>query len=116
MPLDVLNELEQAKQSIGSDNEQLAQSLDKVIEKAKQSSESMNALRGIVQGLTADGRGLSGSLEKVVAYFDKFEKTTNDVKTGTYGLTSAYADLGQVAPDALIKVQQQLQQITVMQK
>lgn len=72
MPLDVLNELEQAKQGISPENEQLAQSLDTIIEKAKQSSENMGVLRNIVQGLTADGSSLANSIDKVIACYNKF--------------------------------------------
>jgi hypothetical protein len=80
MPLDVLEKLNNAKQEAIS-NEQPTQNLDTVFEKldiitekAKSSSEAMNALQGIVSGLSASGDNLSQSLDKVCFYFERFEQ------------------------------------------
>lgn len=116
MPLDVLNEIEQARQNIDPNNEELAKGLDNLIEKAKQSSENMNALRGIVQGLTSDGGNLANSLDKVISYFNRFEEKNISIKNTVFGISSAYSDLGNVAPSSLLKIEKELQQISVMQE
>ena len=114
MPLDVLEKLNEAKQNVSSD-EQLTQNLDAIIEKAKSSSESMDALRGIVDGLTAGGNNLSDSLQKVCYYFEKFEERSNAAKISAFGLDDAYNKMGKSAPSHFGKIISSLEEIQSIQ-
>ena len=114
MPLDVLDKLNEAKQNVSSD-EQLTNNLDAIIEKAKSSSEAMNALTGIVNGLTSGGNSLSDCLDKVCFYFDKFEERSNAAKVSAFGLGDAYNQLGKNAPSHFGKIISSLEEIRAIQ-
>lgn len=114
MPLDVLEQLNEARQEVSSD-EQLTQNLDAIIEKAKSSSESMNALKGIVEGLTAGGDNLSDSLQKVCYYFGQFEEKSNAAKISAFGLNEVYNKFGKSAPAHFGKIISSLEEIKSVQ-
>ena len=116
MPRDVLGQLEEAKQSLDSNDQTLAISLDNIIEKARESSESMSVLQGIVSALTEGGRDLSKSLDKVVFYFEKFEDRINKAKQSALGLGKAYLKLGKDTPTQLNKISNSLEEVYKKQK
>ena len=125
MPLDVLEKLNNAKQEAkqeATSNEQLTQNLDVVIEKldiitekAKSSTEAMNALDGIVSGLAASGNNLSQSLDKVCFYFERFEERSIAAKVSAFGLNDAYSKLGKDAPSQFNKIITSLQEVKTIQ-
>ena len=86
MPIDVLQQLKDAISQ--SKDDKLKEQLYGIIDSAKQSSTSLEALRGIVSALTAGQSDLSKSLQKVVFYFQKFQERAEAAKKTLGGLSS----------------------------
>lgn len=91
MPLDILDQLNNEKNNLISSetnsevNELIADSLQKVIDKAKESIESYEILERVVGSFNVSGKSLSDNLGVIISTFDALN---NSVKTTTDSASS----------------------------
>ena len=99
MPLDILQSLEKEKSNLilsandnTDNNYKLAESLQDVINKAKESSDSLNLLSSIYNSFSQNGKELSGNIKELVSLFNSYNDVINNHVRSYTNLSQAYND------------------------